>query len=132
MARRLQHLVAHAWLDVDDLYRVGKVGVYLDPGTLITWPVRFLADGLLPPAGPDTARTDFLAWAGRAITAPRPVPVDVARKARPGRIADDELNRALPLGIVYGPEKWDTFADAEWSYWDLWMSVVAIVDHGGD
>lgn len=37
--------------------------------------------------------------------------------------------RARP---VYGPEPWQTVAGVVWSWWDLWLAVVCVVDHGGD
>src|SRR5450759_1295420 len=37
--------------------------------------------------------------------------------------------RARP---VYGPEPWHTVAGVVWSWWDLWLAVVCVVDHGGD
>jgi hypothetical protein len=33
---------------------------------------------------------------------------------------------------VYGPEPWKTDQREAWSYWDLWLAVVAVADHGGD
>lgn len=30
---------------------------------------------------------------------------------------------------VYGPEQWSELAGRSWSYWDLWFSAVAVVDH---
>lgn len=40
--------------------------------------------------------------------------------------------RAAPKSpTVYGPEVWKTVADTEWTYWDLWYSVVCLADHGG-
>jgi hypothetical protein len=33
---------------------------------------------------------------------------------------------------IYGPEPWSTKGNAVWSYWDLWLCVVALADHGGD
>lgn len=242
VARQLQQLVAHAWLDVDDLYRIREVGVYLAaPGTLVTWPVADLAAQLLAGTDPDAARTEFRALAGREITAPRPVaatsvtvqrrrdcaivvttmPVpddeddailaDPDEQPRPGwsvtpngpicpsrELAELALpfcadlpegwrldyvenpygqsrprwrvvkrrktysspaadadglalvdflatahelpptpvtksTRAAPKNpTVYGSEVWNTIADAEWTYWDLWFAVVCVVDHGGD
>jgi hypothetical protein len=74
VARRLRHLVAQAWLDIDDLYRVREVGVYLAaPGTLVTWPVADLAAELLSGADPDAARAEFRALAEREIPVSRPV-----------------------------------------------------------
>jgi hypothetical protein len=32
----------------------------------------------------------------------------------------------------FGPELWAERAGREWSLWDLWFSVVALVDHDGD
>ena len=32
----------------------------------------------------------------------------------------------------FGPEVWAERAGREWSLWDLWFSVVALVDHDGD
>ncbi|WP_344260912.1 hypothetical protein [Actinomadura napierensis] len=74
VARRLRHLVAHAWLDTGDLYGVRAAGVYLaDPGALVTWPVADLAARLLSGADPDAARAEFRALAEREIAAARPV-----------------------------------------------------------
>lgn len=249
VARRLRHLVAHAWLDVDDLYRVREVGVYLAvPGTLVTWPVAELAGQLLAGADPHAARAEFLALAEQRIKVPRPVratdvtlepkrdcvivettmPVpdidaidllpdealaiavgkapplpgwsvtpngpicpsrELAELALPfcaglpdgwrldyvedpfgqswphwqvvkrrkvyssSRANADGLAmislfasiheqrpapkkktpRAAPKSpTVYGPEVWNTVNDAEWTYWDLWFSVVCVADHGGN
>jgi hypothetical protein len=33
---------------------------------------------------------------------------------------------------IYGPEPWKTKRNTVLSYWDLWFSVVALADHGGD
>ena len=33
---------------------------------------------------------------------------------------------------IFGPETWATCEDRAWSYWDLWMCVVAVCDAGGD
>jgi hypothetical protein len=243
VARRLRHLLAQAWLDFDDLYRVREVGVYLAaPGTLVTWPVADLAAELLAGADPTIARTEFHALAEREITVPRPVAVrdatlrrrrecaivettmpfhnedeavlaeldgeephpgwsvtpngptcpdrELAELALPfcadlpdgwrldyvefpyeepfwqaakgrqkyrSRAADadglalvdflatvhekprtpaqkkKESTRAAPKNpTVYGPEVWETVADAEWTYWDLWFSVVCVADYGGD
>lgn len=33
---------------------------------------------------------------------------------------------------VYGPERWATVADQNWSWWDLWCCVIAARDHDGD
>lgn len=33
---------------------------------------------------------------------------------------------------VYGPERWATVADHDWSWWDLWCCVIAVRDHSGD
>jgi len=242
VARRLRHLVAHAWLDVDDLYRVREVGMYLAvPGTLVTWPVAGLAGQLLAGADPDAARAEFRALAEREIAVPGPAAVtgatvqhrrDCAIVATTMPVPDDEdyailvdpyedprpgwqvtpngptcpsqelaelalpfcadlpdgwrldyvedpyghmwphwqvvkrrkeyrssradadglalvdflatvhelpptpekkSTRAAPKNpTVYGPEVWNTVADAEWTYWDLWFSVVCVADHGGD
>lgn len=32
----------------------------------------------------------------------------------------------------FGPEVWATVAARDWSLWDLWFCVIAVVDHGGD
>ncbi len=37
-------------------------------------------------------------------------------------------NRRPP---VLGPEPWSEIAGCAWSHWDLWYSIVAIVDYGG-
>ncbi len=139
LTRKLRHLVAHAWLDTAGLYRIRDVGVYLAAvGTLVTWPVAELAELLLSGGDPGTARAEFLALADREITVPRPVkPADATlRRGRPATVPlnrpDRTLNRATPMGTVYGPEEWDTVADAEWTYWDLWLSVMCVVHYGGD
>jgi len=31
-----------------------------------------------------------------------------------------------------GDETWDQRAGGSWSLWDLWFSVVAVLDHDGD
>lgn len=140
VTRRLRHLVAHAWLDRDDLYQIREAGVYsAASGSLASWPVADLAAHLLCGGNPDTARTEFHALTEREITVPRPVasPSAVVRGGsratapRSGRAAVTP-NRATPLGTVYGPEPWDTVADATWTYWDLWFSVVCITQYGGD
>lgn len=233
VARRLRHLVAHAWLDTGDLYGVRAAGVYLaDPGALVTWPVADLAARLPSGADPDAARAEFRALAEREIAAPRPVArTDAALRPRrdcalvettmpasgerprpgwsvspngptcpsrdlaemampfcaglpdgwrldysedpygnmpphwevvkgrqkyssPGADADGlalihffatvhetrsapvekkEPIRASPKKpTVYGPEVWTTAFGAEWTYWDLWFSVVCVADHNGD
>jgi hypothetical protein len=140
VARRLRHLVAHAWLDAGDLYRVREAGVYLGaPGALVTWPVADLAAQLLSGADPDAARAEFRALAEREITVPRPAasadaavrrgrPATAPPQGRPARKPD----RATPATGVYGPEAWDIVAGAEWTYWDLWFSVVSVADCRGD
>jgi hypothetical protein len=41
--------------------------------------------------------------------------------------------RTVPTNsTVYGPEVWATAFGAEWTYWDLWFSVVCVADHDGD
>ncbi len=46
---------------------------------------------------------------------------------------EKKSTRAAPKNpTVYGPEVWNTVAEAEWTYWDLWFSVVCIADHRGD
>jgi hypothetical protein len=72
-------------------------------------------------SSPD-ADADGLAWLDFLATVreqpPRPV---------------KKSTRAAPKNpTVYGPEVWHTVADAEWTYWDLWFSVVCVVDHGDD
>lgn len=32
----------------------------------------------------------------------------------------------------FGPETWVEVSGCEWSLWDLWFCVVAVLDHGGD
>jgi hypothetical protein len=240
VARRLRHLVAQAWLDVEDLYRVREVAVYRGvPGTFVTWPVADLAALLLDGVDPDAARAEFRALVEREAPAPGPFPVkgatlqhrrdcaivettmpvpdedddaffaDVDEEPRPGwrvtpngptcpdrglaelalpfcadlpdgwRLDHVEDLHTLPhwrvvkrrqectslhadadgLAVVdffataherpreperkstrapqktptvYGPEVWNAVAGVEWTYWDLWFSVVCVVDHGGD
>lgn len=140
VTQRLRHLVAHAWLDADDLYHIREVGVYVAAsGSLVSWPVADLAAQLLCGRNADTARTEFRALTEREITVPRPVasPSATARGGSPATVprsgrAVMTLNRATPLGTVYGPEAWDTVADAKWTYWDLWFGVVCITHYGGD
>ena len=33
---------------------------------------------------------------------------------------------------IYGPEPWQASHGTVWSYWDLWLCVVALADHDGD
>lgn len=62
----LWHLLACAWLDARDAYRVRTVGLYFARhGELMTWPVDTLAEQLLGGADRDTARADFRALADR-------------------------------------------------------------------
>lgn len=37
-------------------------------------------------------------------------------------------NRRPP---TFGPEPWAEVGELSWSHWDLWFSVVAVLDHGG-
>lgn len=32
---------------------------------------------------------------------------------------------------VFGPEPWASVGGREWSHWDLWYCLVAVLDHGG-
>ena len=61
----------------------------------------------------------FVAFYATVMDAPRP-PVRKSTRAAPKH------------PTVYGPEAWNTVAGAEWTYWDLWFSVVCVADHGGD
>ncbi|WP_328339441.1 hypothetical protein [Micromonospora sp. NBC_00421] len=74
MADRLRRLVAYAWLDIADVYRIRRLGIYLaSSGTLMTWPVADLASLLLSGADPDTARAEYRALTVPASEAHRPV-----------------------------------------------------------
>lgn len=33
---------------------------------------------------------------------------------------------------IYGPEPWERDGDRTWSHWDLWLCLVALLDHDGD
>jgi ADP-ribose pyrophosphatase YjhB (NUDIX family) len=62
----LWQLLACAWLDARDAYRIRTVGLYFARhGELLTWPVDALAEQLLAGADRDTARADFQALADR-------------------------------------------------------------------
>jgi len=81
----------------------------------------------------DTPRTiptrDVLArhlrTASRATCRACPVTYGVPVRGEPTGEADRPA-------VVYGPERWRTAADTEWSHWDLWFCVVCLVDHDGD
>ncbi|GLL00984.1 hypothetical protein [Dactylosporangium matsuzakiense] len=62
----LWHVLACAWLDDRDAYRIRTAGLYFARhGELLTWPVDALADQLLAGADRAKARAEFLALAGR-------------------------------------------------------------------
>ncbi len=64
--RWVWQLLAAAWLDAANNYRIDNVGLYFGRhGTLITWPVATLADILLDGGGQDRARREFCALAHR-------------------------------------------------------------------
>lgn len=67
--RWLWQLVAYAWLDIADRYRIRTVGLYLARhGLLLTWPLDDLTRTLLSGHDTDTARTDFRALATQVLT----------------------------------------------------------------
>jgi hypothetical protein len=66
----LWQLVAYAWLDIADLYRIRKVGLYLARhGVLITWPLDSLLGILLEDGDRGNARSEFQALARRILRA---------------------------------------------------------------
>jgi hypothetical protein len=66
-ARWLWQLLAYAWLDLDDLYRIRTVGLYLARhGALVTWPLDHLIATLLDGRDVDAARAAFLEHAAHA------------------------------------------------------------------
>lgn len=69
IARWLWQILAYAWLDVADRYRIRSVGLYLARhGALLAWGVETFADHLLAGTGrADTARREFLALARQVI-----------------------------------------------------------------
>ena len=42
------------------------------------------------------------------------------------------MSDSAPRTPIYGPEAWLTLAGVEWSHWDLWFCLVAVLDHDGD
>jgi hypothetical protein len=73
VGRWLWQLLAYAWLDAADRYRIRAVGLYFARhGALLTWPLPHLTAALLGQLGADTAataRADFRAAAARAWAA---------------------------------------------------------------
>jgi hypothetical protein len=70
--RWLWHLLACAWLDVEDCYRIRTVGLsVVRRDRLVTWPVTELAELLLQGRDPETARGEFRALAQRVLTSVR-------------------------------------------------------------
>lgn len=69
-ARWLWQILAYAWLDVHDVYRIRSVGVYLARhGVVVTWNLQTFADNMLGGTGRAAdARRDFLRVAERLIT----------------------------------------------------------------
>lgn len=68
VARWLWQLLAYAWLDPADRYRIRAVGLYLARhGTLITWPLEQYAEGLLDGRNPDVGSAAFRQLASRVI-----------------------------------------------------------------
>jgi hypothetical protein len=66
--RWLWQLIAYAWLDTADRYRIRNVGLYLARhGALITWDVNELADRLLSGRDRTAARQEFRAVARKVI-----------------------------------------------------------------
>ena len=64
--RRVWSLLASAWLDTSDVYRIRTVGIYLARhGTLITWPVEDLTYELVKGHDPHQAKSDFVDLARR-------------------------------------------------------------------
>jgi ADP-ribose pyrophosphatase YjhB (NUDIX family) len=117
----LWHLLACAWLDARDAYRIRTVGLYFARhGELMTWPVDTLAEQLLGGADRDTARADFLALADRLhgendrrraererLRAEQPQPAPASTVAVHAVITDGQglvltAGEALPGGLV-GP-----------------------------
>lgn len=70
-ARWLWQLLAYAWLDTTDRYRIRTVGLYLARhGVLVTWGLAMFADHLLGEAGQAAgARREFLQLAREVIRA---------------------------------------------------------------
>ncbi|WP_144312116.1 hypothetical protein [Actinopolyspora erythraea] len=68
-ARWLWQLLAYAWLDTTDTYRIRSVGLYFARhGTLVTWNLQSFASHLLDEAGRiEHARREFLQVASRVI-----------------------------------------------------------------
>jgi hypothetical protein len=70
LARWLHQVLAYAWLDEADRYRIRRVGLYLARhGALLTWPLDEFAAELVGDRRPsvDYARREFVALAGYAI-----------------------------------------------------------------
>ena len=64
--RRVWNLLASAWLDTADDFRIRTVGIYLARHrTLITWPLEDLAYQLVQGCNPHQARADFVDLACR-------------------------------------------------------------------
>lgn len=70
-ARWLWQILAYAWLDTEDRYRIRSVGLYLARhGQLVTWGLECFADHLLGGAGrADRGRREFLDLARQVIAA---------------------------------------------------------------
>ncbi|MEE1762710.1 hypothetical protein [Streptomyces sp. SP18BB07] len=67
--RWLWQLIAYAWLDIADRYRIRDVGLYLARhGALVTWSLDSLAGTLLRGGDQDEARAEFRALAERVLT----------------------------------------------------------------
>ncbi|MFF0447333.1 hypothetical protein ACFYT4_13130 [Streptomyces sp. NPDC004609] len=66
--RWLWQLVAYAWLDIADRYRIRRVALYLARhGVLVSWSLDALADELLLASDRAGARAEFRALAGRLL-----------------------------------------------------------------
>ena len=70
ISRWLWQLLAYAWLDLGDRYRIRDVGLYLARnGVLVTWPRGRFAAALLDGRDVDHSAVEFRHLAARIITA---------------------------------------------------------------
>jgi hypothetical protein len=100
--RWLWRLLACAWLDQADYYRVRDVGLYFARhGTLLTWSVDTLAGLLLGGGDPDGARSEFLELAGSVMARdgagpPRRIEHFALGSARRACIIEETVNTPDP------------------------------------
>lgn len=83
IARWVYQLLAYAWLDEHDRYRIRNVGLYLARhGALVTWPLQEFAETLVDlPGCTAPARREFLGYAHDAMAREGATPPEQSRIA---------------------------------------------------